>query len=175
MGLSFYYDLMAPATTTANELSEFLCGVEELAKSLGFSPTTLLSVPFDTPERRTFSKRLGGSFVFHDAKLKGAVPPADDQIWNYDPASGDCRLIPEYGVILVLTDERGSEACFGFFRYPGEIRDIQGRVVVDTGLQDTWRFRDFIDSPDPRYRKIVEQFVAAGYALQVKDEFSSAE
>ena len=42
MSLSYYYEFTAPAATTAGELEEFLRGVEQLAKSLGFAPTTVL-------------------------------------------------------------------------------------------------------------------------------------
>ena len=62
MSLSFYYEFTAPAETTAEELEEFLQGVEQLAVSLGFQPTTVLNVPFDTKERRDFARRLGGNF-----------------------------------------------------------------------------------------------------------------
>jgi hypothetical protein len=52
MGLSFYYEFMASVTTTARELETFLRGVEQFAQTLGFEPTLVLDVPFDTPERR---------------------------------------------------------------------------------------------------------------------------
>jgi hypothetical protein len=81
-------------------------------------------------------------------------------------------VIPEHGVVLVVTDERGCETCFGFFRYPAEILDVHGRGVITTELGDTWVYRDFVDSPDPRYRRLVEEFATAGYTKQVKDEFA---
>jgi hypothetical protein len=49
MSLSFYYEFTAPATTPAEELEAFLREVEHEAKSLGFKPTVVLNVPFDTP------------------------------------------------------------------------------------------------------------------------------
>ncbi|MEA3208549.1 MAG: hypothetical protein QOE70_1606 [Chthoniobacter sp.] len=172
MSLSYYYELTAPATTTAAELEEFLRGVEQLAKSLGFAPTTVLNVPFDTKERREFARRLGGSFILQDEKLKGVALPAEGQVRDYDPISGECRLIPEHGVVLVLTDEGACETCFGFFKFPADIRDVHGRSIADTGFGGTWAYRDFIDSPDPRYREIVGRFEAAGYTKRVKDEFA---
>lgn len=171
MGLSYLYEFWAPAETTAAELEVFLRGVEQLATSLGFGPTTVLNVPFDTPERRDFSRRLGGSFTVQDERLKGVAVPAPAQVRDHDPASGECRLIPEQGVVLVIADERGCESCFGFFRYPEQVVDIHGRTLAESGLEGRWAFRDFVDSPDPRYRQLVEQFQAAGHAEQVRDEF----
>ena len=146
--------------------------MEQLAKSLGFNPTTVLNVLFDTMERRKFARRLGGSFTVHDERLKGVALPAEGQVRDHDPVSGECRLIPERGVVLVLTDERGCESCFGFFKFPEKILDIHGKIIAKTGFDCAWAYRDFVDSPDPRYRKIVEQFEAAGFAKQVKDEFA---
>lgn len=172
MGLSYYYEFTAPGATTAEELEEFLNEVDQLAKSLGFSPTTVLNVPFDTKERREFARRLGGSVTIQDESLKGVVLPAEGQIRDYSPVLGECRLIPEHGVMLVVTDERGCETCFGFFRYPAEVLDVHGKHVMKTELGDTWVYRDFVDSPDPRYREIVTRFEAAGYATRVKDEYA---
>jgi len=171
MGLSYYYEFTALASTSAVELEEFLREVEGLAKSLGFTPTTVLNVRFDTPARREFARRLGGGFSLQDERLKGLALPREGQIRDYDRVSGWCRLIPEHGVILVVTDEGGCETCFGFFRFPAEIVDIHGKAIVSTGFDGAWTFRDFIDSPNPRYREIVRRFVAAGYVTRVKDEF----
>lgn len=171
MGLSFHYEFSAPRETSAAELECFLKEVEKLAKQLGFGPTTVLNVPFDTPERRDFARRLGGSFTLRDEKLKGAVFPAEGQIRDHDPFGGSCRLIPEHGVILVVTDEAGCETCFGFFRFPAEIHDTHGKSIVPTGFDGAWAYRDFVNSPDPRYRDIVRQFEEAGYAKHVRDEF----
>lgn len=172
MSLSFYYEFIAPAATTAGELEEFLHGVEQLAVSLGFAPTVLLNVPFDTRERRDFARRLGGSFFVQDEKLKGVTLPAESHVRDHDPISGECRLIPQHGVVLVLTDERGCETCFGFFKFPSEILDVHGSSIASTGFNGAWAYRDFVDSPDPRYREIVRRFEAAGYAERVTDEFA---
>ena len=172
MSLSFYYEFTAPAATTAAELEKFLQGVEQLAISLGFGPTELLNVPFDTKERRDFARHLGGSFILQDEKLKGVALPAEGQVRDHDPISGECRLIPQRGVVLVLTDEHRCETCFGFFKFPAEILDVHGRRIATTGFDGVWAYRDFIDSPDPRYREIVRRFETAGYAKRVKDEFA---
>ena len=60
----------------------------------------------------------------------------------------------------------------GFFKFTDQVLAIDGAVLADTGLEGRWSFRDFIDSPDPRYRDIVGRFEAAGYAARVKDEFA---
>ena len=172
MSLSFYYEFTAPAETTAGELEEFLKGVEQLAVSLGFSPTTVLNVSFDNRERRDFARRLGGNFFVQDERLKGVALRADGQVRDHDPISGECRLIAQHGVVLVVTDEHRCETCFGFFKFPEHVTDIHGSILANTGLDGRWWFRDFVDSPDPRYREIVKRFDAAGYAKVVKDEFA---
>ncbi len=172
MSLSYYYEFTAPASTSAEELEEFLRDVEHEAKSLGFTPTMVLNVPFDTPERCDFSRRLGGSFTVQDERLKGAAIPAPGQLRDHDQIAGEARLIPEHGVVLVVTDVRGAEACFGFFRFREYVVDIHRAVLAETGLAGGWWFRDFVDSPDPRYREIVRRFEVAGYAQRVKDEFA---
>ena len=175
MGLSFFYEFTAPATTPASELEIFLRDVEGEAKALGFNPTTVLNVPFDTPARREFANRLGGNFTLQDERLKGLAIPAPGQLRSHDPESGECRLFPQHGVVLVVTDERGCEACFGFFQFPEHVIDINGDILADTGLQDRWWFRDFVDSPDPRYRTIVARFQERGYVRSMRDEFAPRE
>jgi hypothetical protein len=140
MGLSYYYEFTAPATASAGELETFLRSVEQDARALGFDPVTVLNVPFDTPERREFSRRLGGSLTVQDERLKGVALPARNLIRDHDPVSGECRIYPEHGVVLVVTDEHGCEASFGFFRFPQQLRDIHGKILAETGLAGAWRF-----------------------------------
>jgi len=172
MGLSYHYEFTAPAGTPGAKLEEFLRSVEQLAKTLGFAPTIVLNAAFDIKERRDFARRLGGSYTFQDESLKGVALPLEGQVRDYDPIVGRCRLIPEHGVVLVVTDERGCETSFGFFKFPNDILDTHGRGIVRTGFDGAWTYRDFIDSPDFRYRKIVKRFEATGYAKSVKDEFA---
>ena len=106
-----------------------------------------------------------------DERLKGVAIPAPGQLRNHDPESGECRLLPQHGVVLVVTDEKGSEACFGFFKFPEHITDIHGRTLAETGLLGRWNFKDFVDSPDPRFRAIVRQFEEAGFLQGERDEF----
>ena len=129
-------------------------------------------MPFDTPERREFANRLGGNFTLQDDRLKGIAMPAPGQLRDHDRESGECRLFPERAVVLVVTDERGCEACFGFFQFPEHVTDMNGAILADTGLEGRWWFRDFVNSPDPRYRAIVKRFDERGFVRVVKDEFA---
>ena len=172
MGLSFFYEFTAPAGTSASELEAFLHDVEREAQTLGFNPTAVLNVPFDTPQRREFANRLGGNFTLQDERLKGVAIPAPGQLRDHDRESGECRLFPERAVVLVVTDERGCESCFGFFKFPEHVIDIHGLTLADTGLEGRWCFRDFVDSPDQRFRVLVGHFEAAGFAKKIKDEFA---
>ncbi len=74
-------------------------------------------------------------------------------------------------MILVVTDDRGGETVFGFARYPEPLKDIHGRVLLKTQAGDMWRWRDFVDSGDPRFRRIVKRFAESGYLESEKDEF----
>lgn len=97
-----------------------------------------------------------------------------DQVYDFSPNLGHCRLAPEQAVILVVTDERGCETVFGFARYPGTLLDLHGRVILNTTIGERWYFRDFVDSPDERFRKIVKRFADAGYVAAERDEFNAA-
>ena len=173
MGLSFFYEFTAPSEMPASKLEAFLNDVQRGAQSLGFDPTIVLNVPFDTPERREFANRLGGNFTLQDERLKGFAVPAPGQLRDHDPESGECRLFPHHGVVLVVTDERGCEACFGFFKFPEHITDIHGAVLAETRLEGRWWFLDFMDSPDPRYRAIVAKFGERGSVRTLNDEFAT--
>jgi len=45
--------------------------VEKDARTFGIEPVTVLNVPFDTPERREFARRLGSCLTVQDDRLKG--------------------------------------------------------------------------------------------------------
>ena len=55
---------------------------------------------------------------------------------------------------------------------PERILDIHGQTIAAAGHNGRWWFRDFVDSPDPRYRHIVQRFADAGYTASVSDEFA---
>jgi hypothetical protein len=76
MALDYHFSFTAPASVGAGDLESFLKDVDEYALSLGFKPTIVLNVPFDTQERRDFARRLGGGTYVENDKLKGAALPS---------------------------------------------------------------------------------------------------
>jgi hypothetical protein len=172
MGLSYHFSFTAPARRKPGDLEIFLKSVEAEAREMGFNPTLVLSATFDTQERREFARRLVTGLHVEDERLKGVVLPAPGMVWSHDQQHGAARIIPGKAVVLILTDERQSETIFGFFKYPEEIADIHGKQIAKTRLKNRWISRDFVDSPDPRFRKIVRRFADAGFLESEKDEFA---
>ena len=170
MGLSYHFSFAAPAAVTADDLADFLQDVEGDARLMGFRPTTVVNAPFDNPDRRNFSRRVARGLLVEDERLRGVALPTET-CWNFDPGTGYCRLAPEHGVLLVVTDGEGRETVFGFFRYPRLIRDRDGREIMPVPGDDAWVSGDFVDSPDHRYRAIVRRFAEAGYLVSEVDEF----
>ena len=66
--------------------------------------------------------------------------------------------------------ERGEETCFGFLQFPSVVETSNGTVATDA---NGWRFCDFVQSPDPRYRDVVRQFAGVGFLKDETDEFYS--
>ncbi len=60
---------------------------------------------------------------------------------------------------------------FAFARYPKALTDLNGRVLLEIPVGGRWHFEDFIQSPDPRFRKIIKRFADAGYVESVRDDF----
>lgn len=173
MGLSYHFSFRAPASTTSGELAEFLRRVEGDARMMGFNETMVLDAPFDTPERRDFARRTARPLTVEDPRLRGADLPAG-LCWTFLPGAGVCRLAPEHGVLLIVTDECGTEMTFGFFRYPRVIRDRSAREIMQVPEAEGWRSGGFVDSPDPRYRAIVRRFREAGFVDSEHDEYAPA-
>ena len=171
MSLSYHFAFEAPADTTAAELEAFLRALEFKARTVGFHPTTVLNVPFDTPERREWARRLAGYHRIEDPRLGNSVQLREGQVWHHDPVHGTATLIPTQGVVVVVTDERGQESCFGFLRYPALLVTPDGEPVLQLPGGEDWSFRHHIDSPDPRYRSLVREFARAGYLTSEHDEF----
>lgn len=171
MGLSYHFKFKAPATATADELELFLRSVEDVAKQMGFRPTTVLNAVFDTTERKRFSRRLTTGLPVEDPRLKGADLPDDSRVWHLDTTGGTYRVPPDHGVVLVVTDEQERETLMGFFRFPEKVHDVKGRVVAEAGLKGAWYFRDSVRSPDPRFRSLVQNFAHASYLESERDEF----
>jgi hypothetical protein len=174
MGLSYHFSFTAPARTKTGDLEAFLKSIETEAKEMGFNPALVLNAVFDTPERREFARRLVTGLHVEDERLKGVALPAPGMVWNHDQQHGAARVIPAKAVVLILTDERQCETIFGFFKYPEEVLDVHGKAIAKTGLKNRWISRDFVDSPDPRFRKIVRRFADAGYLESENDEFAPA-
>src|ERR1051325_4153711 len=172
MGLTYHFEFSAPASVDPSELENFLKDVESEAKAMGFDPTMVLNAQFDSTARRDFARRLTSGLHFEHEALKGVVILKEGQMWSHDPATGSGRLIPEQGVVLVVTDEEKRESVFGFLRYPDELVDHGGRIVAKTGVGRDWTFRESMKTSDPRYRKIVWRFAEAGYLKSAADDFA---
>ena len=170
MALSYHYTFGAPKSVSAAELEQFLKMVEEKAQDLGFDPTFVLNGPFASDEQKMFVRRITSGLLVDDERLKGITLLDTSKVWNYDQKTGRCRVIPEYGVLLVVTDERRCETVFGFLRYPYVLGDLNGKRLVDMPHKGRWFFHDFVDSPDARYRCIVKLFADAGFVEQEVDE-----
>ena len=174
MGLTYHFTFGAPADVHSEELQSFLSLVERDAKKMGFHPTVVLNVEFDTRERQNFVRRLTTGLSLQDERLKGVALPAESSVWEHNPRAGSCRVLPERGVLLVVTDEKGREIVFGFFQYADQVMDISGHALAETKLGGRWHFRDFVKSPDPRFRKIVQSFRDSGYLENETDEFQAS-
>ena len=174
MGLTYHYAFSAPGSTAAAELEDFLHEIEANAKAMGFDPVLVLDAAFDTPERQKFARQLTTGARLESEQLKGVVLLRDGQVWQHDPVTGSCRVIPKRGVVLVVTDAQQRETVFGFLQFPKALTDLNGKDVVTTHQGDRWTFQNFVNSPDPRFRQIVKQFAAAGYLDAERDEFKSA-
>src|SRR5438046_1519486 len=83
-------------------------------------------------------RRLHGRMCVGDERLKRIALTRTDQVRDYDPIAGGARLIPERGVVLVITDERGSETVFGFLQFQEKVSDINGSVCTESGFGKSW-------------------------------------
>jgi len=173
MGLTYKFTFTAPTTTTAADLEKFLKTVESDARTMGFKPTELFQATFDTKERRDFARRIRTMYRMTDDRLKGVVIPAENQVWKHNSNFGDCWIVPELAVVLVLTDERQMESVFGFARYAETLNDFNGRPILEIPVGGRWYFTDFVQTPDVRYRKIVSRFADVGFLESAKDDFAS--
>lgn len=172
MGLNYHFKFGAPESMAATELVTFLKSVEREAQKMGFKPTMVLDALFDTAEQKRFARRLTTGLPVDDIRLKGADLPDDSRVWHHDRISGSCRIPPSKGVVLVVTDEMGRETIFGFFKYPEAVQDTERRPVAETGLKGRWSFRDFVKSPDKRFREIVRLFRDAGFVEEEVDDYA---
>ncbi len=172
MALSYYYTFSAPKTVSALKLESFLQTVEDTARGMGFKPTIVINSFFKSPKQRTFARRVTGGLLVTDPRLKGVTLVDTSQVWDYDPQRGECRMIPETGVLLVVTDEKACETVFGFLSYPDILFDANGKELVKSPQSGRWFYHDFVDTPDKRYRAIVKMFADAGYLESENDEYA---
>lgn len=172
MGLTFRFTFTAPATKTAAELEQFLKTVETDAQVMGLKPTTVLRATFGTKEQKDLARRIRMTHKLSDDRLKGLVLPSEEQVSKFDSNSGDCWVLPEQAVVLVVTNEKHHETVFGFAVYPTTLNDINNRPLLGIPVGGRWYFSDFVQTPDPRYRKIVNRFAEAGYVESVSDGFA---
>lgn len=56
-------------------------------------------------------------------------------------------------------------------QFPDCLIDESGKTIMPLPTGNGWIFKDFIDTPDPRYRAIVREFEQAGHLASSKDEF----
>jgi hypothetical protein len=174
MGLNYAFTLRANGSVPTAELQAFLESVEEDAVELGFDPTMVFTATFSTPEERRFARRIHTLYPVSAEKLEGVVLPSPDQVLDFDPNAGRCRVLPELAVALVVTNEHQNETAFAFARYPENLNDANGRPMLELPVGGRWHFSDFIQSPDPRYRTLVKRFADAGYLEAVQDDFYPA-
>lgn len=172
MGLTYYFRFEAAATVRAAELASFLHGVEKEAQTMGFAPTVVVNAFFDTEERRLFARRLTTGLLIEDERLKGVRLNPRMFFTFPNETNGQCRLCPDHGVVLVVTDQRGVESAFGFFHYPSAILDEKGHEIMRITNAGGWSFSEFLKSSDARYRSIVRRFAAAGFLAEERDDFA---
>ena len=172
MGLTFRFTFTAPQTKTAAELETFLKSVETDAQAMGFKATTVFGATFDNKERKHFARRIHMTYRLSDNRLKGLVFPSEEQVLKFDSSSGDCWVLPEQAVVLVVTDEKHHETVFAFALYPATLNDINNCPLLDIPVTGRWYFSDGVQTPDPRYRRIVKRFAEAGYVESVSDDFA---
>lgn len=171
-GMRYHFSFSAPASVTSEELEHFLKSVEQEARQMGFFPTLVLNARFDDHHRIKFVTRITKGLILQNDMLIGASRPNSYQICDYDPVLGQCRVLPEEGVLLIVTDEAGRETPFGFFRYPRVVVDVMGHELMDTGTNGKWIFEGFVDAADDRGRKIARKFAEAGFMMAERDGFS---
>ena len=171
MSLSYYYAFSAPGNTSPAELEDFLEFVAIYARSMGFDPALVSSTVFKTAEQQKLARLVTTGARLESPKLKGVVLLRDGQVWSHDNVNGSCRVIPKRGVVLTVTDEKKRESVFGFLQFPVGLVDLNGKEVVKTDQGNRWTYQSFVNSPDERYRKIVQRFADAGYLDLEKDEF----
>ena len=144
-------------------LEDFLHEVEGDAKAMGFDPVLVLNAAFDTRSSRSLCVSERQACGWKATNSRAPCCCATGRFGAMIPVHGSCRVIPRRGLILVVTNDQKFETVFGFFQFPPTLKDLNGKDVVKTGIGYRWTHRDLVDSPDPRYRRIVKRFTECGY------------
>jgi hypothetical protein len=162
------YQFRAPAETTAAELEAFLQRVGREAQRIGFASAAVVDVQFHIAERARVARwLLGGRPLVSERSTR----PKPVDMMRYITKNGATLPPPLGGVLLIVADESGDEARFGFMRYPESIQTADGSMVVESGLGRNWFFEDFVESPDARCRLLLQMFVEEGFPTNIADDF----
>jgi hypothetical protein len=173
MAFNYFYTFSAPKSVPVWELEMFLKKVEREAQALGFTRTKVVSALYTAIDEINFTRKITVGLVVDDPRLRGVTLRGAANLLIHDPKRGECRVLPEKGVILVTTDTPGREVVFGFLWYPDTLIDLSSKEVASVPHQGRWYFHDFVESPDKRYRTIVKMFADAGYLESSRDEYAA--
>lgn len=176
MSLNFDYEFKAPATTPIEELKSFLTDVGSHALDLGFANSATVNCVFRSVDQLDFARRVCVLPWVADGRIKSADFSSDPAVSRQDREAGECSVYPTSGVILVVVNEAGHEATFGFLKFPlsiAGIADDGSRVLVEPPGWSDWQFHQRVQSPDPRYRALVRDFADAGFLASEEDEYGS--
>jgi len=171
MSLNLHYEFRAPATTPVEELKSFLSEVGAHALDLGFVNAVTVNCVFRSVDQLDFARRVCLLPWITDERIKSADFSSDPAVFR---EAGECSVYPASGVILVVVNEAGHEATFGFLKFPLTISgmaDDGSRVLVEQPGGSDWQFQQRVQSPDPRYRALVRDFANAGFLESEEDDY----
>jgi hypothetical protein len=176
MSLNFYYEFRATATTPVEELKSFLSEVGAHALDLGFVNAVTVNCVFRSVDQLDFARRVCLLPWITDERIKSADFSSDPAVFRQDRGAGECSVYPTSGVILVVVNEAGHEATFGFLKFPPSIAGVAedgSRVLIENPVGSDWKFHQRVQSPDPRYRALVRDFADAGFLASEEDDYGS--
>ncbi len=176
MSLNYHYEFRAPEATPVAELKSFLAKVGEHALELGFSNAVTIDCVFRSVDQLDFARRICVLPCLSDERLKTVDFSSDPAVHRQDRELGECGIFPLHGVILVVVNEAGHEATFGFLKFPSLIVGIAedgSRVRIENPVGSDWSFGQRVQSPDPRYRTLVRDFTDAGLFASEEDDYNS--
>ena len=174
MSLNLYYEFRAPATTPVEDLKSFLSEVGAHALDLGFVNAVTVNCVFRSVDQLDFARRVCLLPWITDERIKSADFSSDPAVSRQDREAGECSVYPTSGVILVVVNEAGHEATFGFLKFPQTITGIAedgSRGLIEPSGYSDWHFQQRVQSPDPRYRTLVRDFADAGFLVSEEDEY----